>query len=84
MNYIETSVENWLVSKGIYPFSVLYVKNPCFLKLSFFLDTEVTEFLNLIGYSKMCDISGIQIFNKTNTILLKDIGLFKFLEYVDN
>lgn len=84
MNQIEEIVQEWLVSKGIYPFSVLYSKYPQFLKLSFFLDLDIDELLKKIGYQWWSDVSGVQIFKETRTILMKDIGLINFLRYVDN
>lgn len=84
MNGIEKTIETWMISKNIFPFSVLYSKKPQFLKISFFLDTDIHEILDLTGYSTMCDNSGVQIFKDTKTILYTGTSLINFLRYVDN
>jgi hypothetical protein len=73
-----------MISKNIYPFSVLYSKDPQFLKISLFLKNDVQELLDLTGYSEVCDNSGVQIFQETNTILYTGVSLINFLRYVDN
>lgn len=84
MNGLEKEIESWLVESGVYPFSVLYVKDPQFLKISFFLESDITEILEKIRYKEMCDTSGVQIIMETKTILLTGMGLINFLRYVDN
>lgn len=81
-NTIGQEIEDWLVGKEIYPFSVLYVDSPEFLKISFYLETDIQEFLGLIEYTKMCDTSGVLIISETNTILLQGIGLINLLRHV--
>jgi hypothetical protein len=84
MNGLEEIIETWLTTKNIYPFSVLYSKDPQFLKISLFLKNDVDELLDITGYKTMCDNSGVQIFPETNTILYTGVGLINFLRYVDN
>lgn len=84
MNGIEETVKTWLISKGIYPFSVLYSRDPQFLKLSFFIKTDLEELLDITDYKTTCDHSGIQIFDETYTILYSDASLINFFRYVDN
>lgn len=82
MNEIEKFVESWLISKNIFPFSVLYVKDPQFLKISVHLESDIQEILEIIKYSSLCDNSGIHIFN--DTILFMEMGLINFFKHVDN
>ena len=82
MNGVEETVNSWLISKGLFPFSVLYVKRPQFLKISFYLESEVQELLDLTGFSKVCDNSGVQCF--PDTILFTGTGLINLMRHVDN
>lgn len=84
MNGLEEMIEKWMISKNIYPFSVLYSKDPQFLKISLFLQDDIKELLDLTGYSEVCDNSGVQVFPQANTILYTGVSLINFLRYVDN
>lgn len=84
MNGIEKKIETWLISKNIFPFSVLYSRDPQFLKISVFLKDDINELLDLTGYSDLCDNSGVLIFHETNTILFSGVSLINLLRYVDN
>ena len=84
MNGQEEIIEKWMISKNIYPFSVLYSKDPQFLKISLFLKNDIQELLDLTGYFEVCDNSGVQVFQETNTILYTGVSLINFLRYVDN
>lgn len=84
MNGLEKTVETWLISKNIYPFSVLYSKDPQFLKISFFVKNDLDELLKITDYKSNCDNSGIQVFDKTNTILYTGTSLINFFRHVDN
>lgn len=79
---IEDKVRKYLVSKNIYPFSVLYSVEHGFLKISFYLPNDISEFLLLSDLSRLCDNSGIQEIPETKTILLTGISLKYFLEHV--
>lgn len=84
MNGIEKIVEIWMISKNIFPFSILYSKDPQFLKISVFLRDDIQELLDLTNYKNMCDNSGVLVFNETNTILFTGVSLIDFLRHVDN
>lgn len=84
MNGLEEMIEKWMISRNIYPFSVLYSKDPQFLKISLFLKNDIQELLDLTGYHEVCDNSGVQVFQETNTILYTGVSLINFLRYVDN
>lgn len=84
MNGLEEIIEKWMISKNIYPFSVLYSKDPQFLKISLFLKNDIQELLDLTSYHEVCDNSGVEIFPQTNTILYTGVSLINFLRYVDN
>ena len=84
MNGIEKIVETWMISKNIFPFSILYSKDPQFLKIAVFLRDDIQELLDLTNYKNMCDNSGVLVFNETNTILFTGVSLIDFLRHVDN
>ena len=84
MNGIEKIVETWMISKNIFPFSILYSKDPHFLKISVFLKNDIQELLDLTNYKNMCDNSGVLVFNETNTLLFSGVSLIDFLRHVDN
>ena len=84
MNGIEKIVETWMISKNIFPFSILYSKDPQCLKISVFLRDDIQELLDLTNYKNMCDNSGVLVFNETNTILFTGVSLIDFLRHVDN
>lgn len=80
MNTIEAKVQEYLVSHGIYPFSVLYMKNLGSLKISFHLPSDIQEFLELSGHSKVCDNFGYKVYQ--DTVLLAGTYLSNFLRDV--
>ena len=80
MNTVETEVRKFLVSNNIRPFSVLFMRDIRLLKISFYLQDEVEEFLDISGYTKMCDNFGYQEY--PNTILIFGSYLNNFLRNV--
>ena len=82
MNGVEKEIEEWLVSKNIFPFSILYSNDLQFLKISFYLDQDIKDLLKEIEYESMCDTSGVQIFEETKTILFNNLGLLNFFRHV--
>lgn len=82
MNIIETKVRDYLVSYNIYPFSVLYIKELRILKISFFLNDDISEFLDISGFKNMCDNFGYKLYSETNTILISKTYLTNFLRNV--
>lgn len=81
MNTVETKIQEYLVSHGIYPYSILFIKGAGVLKISFYLPTDIPEFLEAIEYSKLCDNSGFQEY-QDNTILIFGTLLSKILRDV--
>lgn len=79
---IENQVREYLVSKNIYPFSVLYSGEYDFLKISFYLPGDISDFLSVSGYFEVCDNSGTQTYQETKTVLLTGISLKSFLSHV--
>lgn len=73
---LSKAVEEWLCSKGLFPFDVLFTRTPKqLLKISFILKSELTEFLDCIGYNNLADKSGITICSDEITILFTDMSL---------
>lgn len=82
MNQEESKITDWLVSKGIYPFSVLYIRKFNILHISFFLHSEIDEILKILDYDHVCDNSGVYIYPETNTVIFTDLFLKNFLKNV--
>lgn len=80
MNTIETSVRDYLVSKNIFPFSVVYIKSVPLLKISFHLQDDVHEFSEISGCGKICDNSGYVEYE--DTVVISGICLDTFLRNV--
>lgn len=80
MNIIETQIHDYLVSNGIYPFSVLYIQELPLLKISFYLKDDIPEFIELTGGNKLCDNFGYRTF--PDTILISGMYLTKILRDV--
>ena len=83
MNTTEIKIRDFLVSHNIYPYSVLYIKDHGILKISFYLQTDIPEFLEITGYSKVCDNFGYKEY-QDNTILVFGPFLFKILNDTEN
>ena len=81
---IEELIQNYLVKKNIYPFSVIYIPSHNLLKMSFYLDSDIEDILTGIDYEHLCDRTGIVVIKETNTVLFSDIGLNRFIDYVTN
>lgn len=80
MNIIEKKIQDYLVLHNIFPFSVLYIKELPLLKISFYLEDDITDFIEVSGLSKICDNSGFREIK--DSILLWGIALSNFLRDV--
>ena len=79
----ENIIKSYFIEKKIYPFSVLFSEIEFFLKISFYLESDIEELKELIDYRSMCDKTGFLEFPSTNTIILKDMCLTKFIKIVN-
>ncbi len=62
----------FLETKDIYPFSVFYTDaiNNGALSITFYLNEDLDQFLDILEYKSMCDNSGFEIFRDTQTVIL--------------
>lgn len=86
----EIEIQNYILDSlseiyNISPFSVIYTECSGSVRISitFFGSDDLQEFLDLLGYRKLCDKSGFSIFYDKITVILmgmaKDL-LFKLLK----
>jgi len=86
----EIEIQNYILDSlseiyNISPFSVIYTECSGSIRISitFFGSDDLQEFLDLLGYRKLCDKSGFSIFYDKITVILmgmaKDL-LFKLLK----
>lgn len=77
--------ENLSEIYNIYPFSVIYTEGTGSIKISITLfgQDDLQEFLDLLGYRKLCDKTGFSIFYDKLTIILQGMAkdlLFRLLQ----
>ena len=79
----EKQVSDFLASKNLFPFSVVFTYNggvtSGMLGMTFYIREDVDELLCLLGYEKICDKSGFTIIRETNTVILSEMALDKFI-----
>lgn len=75
---IQEKIISYLGVLGISPFSVTFTycfENGGTLALTFWLDSEIREFLDKIEYRSICDKSGYLILESNNTIIIRGYAL---------
>lgn len=80
---IQKNVTEYLTGHNIFPFSVIYTE--CFggiLSITFWINTDIDEFLSYIDYKCLCDKTGYIILRETNTILIYNFALLNFYSKV--
>lgn len=77
---IEEKTIEFLETHNIYPFSVFFtdIIGSGALSITFFIEDDLKEFLEILGYKNLCDTSGYDIFPEERTILLTGQGLMKY------
>jgi len=77
---IEEKTVKFLENHNIYPFSVFFtdVIGSGALSITFYIEEDLNEFLNILGYKNLCDTSGYDIFPEDRTILLTGRGLMNY------
>jgi len=77
---IEEKTVKFLENHNIYPFSVFFtdVIGSGALSITFYIEEDLNEFLNILGYKNLCDTSGYDIFLEDRTILLTGRGLMNY------
>lgn len=77
---IEEKTVKFLGEHNIYPFSVFFtdVIGSGALSITFFIEEDLEEFLDLLEYKNLCDTSGYDIFPEDRTVVLTGQGLMKY------
>lgn len=75
---IQNEIEKKLSSYDINPYSTICsfaVDTGGILSITFYLNSDLMEFLDILDYKNQCDKSGYLILNDNNTIILSGLGL---------
>jgi len=77
-NVIEKQLDLW----GLCPFSVVFTfaisESSGLLSITFYINSDLDEFLGKLEYDSLCDKTGIQVLRETNTVLLEGQALLTF------
>ena len=78
----EKSIQEAFITKleklNLIPFSVICTfadKTGGLLALTFYLNSDLLKFLDVIDYPSLCDKSGYTLFKKNNTIIISGMAL---------
>ena len=76
---LQDSITKLLGEHDIFPLSVTvtYKIGSGLLAVTFFIEQDLEEFLDLLDYRAQCDKSGFSIVRETNTVLLMGLPLVK-------
>ena len=81
---IQDEIIRQLERRELLPFSVICSfalppgREDGIVAITFYLGTDLTEFLEWIDYKNQCDKSGYIVMEETNTIVLSGLGLINF------
>lgn len=77
---IEDKAIKFLENHNIYPYSVFFtdIIEDGALSITFYIEDDLNEFLNILGYKSLCDTSGYNIFQDNRTIILTGQGLMRY------
>lgn len=86
----EIELQDWVTSRlvnlDLYPFNVFFTyTNRGFgiLGITFFIDFELAELLELIEYYNLCDKSGFTVIYESNTIIVSGNALLLLTDKLD-
>lgn len=81
---IQDEIIRQLEMRELFPFSVVCSfslppgREDGIVAITFYLESDMNEFLEWIDYKNQCDKSGYIVIEKTNTIVLSGLGLINF------
>lgn len=81
---LQRGIEDFLVTKGLYPWQTLYCSNPVFLKITFMTKDQWTEFLDYVEYKSLADKSGVEVCPDGFTVIIRGIALKYFLGKIES
>lgn len=82
----EIEIQDSIIKKlsedyNISPFSVIctfQTEHAGLLSMTFYINTDLKELLDILDYDNQCDKSGYLILNESNTLILYDLALINF------
>ena len=77
---IEEKTIKFLENHNIYPYSVFFtdIIGTGALSITFYIEDDLNDFLDILEYKNLCDTTGYDIFPETRTVILTDRGLMKY------
>lgn len=76
---IQKDVIKFLEQHELFPFSVIFTfcipPGDGTLGITFFIEKDLNDFLDLIDYNYQCDKSGYFVIKETNSVILSSLGL---------
>ena len=80
---LQKGIEDFLCTKGLFPWQTLYCSDPIFLKISFITKSQCFEFLDYLDFKNLADKSGIQVCPDGFTVIIRGITLKYFLGKIE-
>ncbi len=72
----QSNVTSMLERNNLSPFSVVSTFiNDGFVAVTFYIEHDLKEFLELLDYKNQCDKSGFLVIGESNTVILSGMGL---------
>lgn len=77
---IEEKTIKFLENHNIYPYSVFFtdIIGTGALSITFYIDDDLNDFLNILDYKNLCDTTGYDVFLENRTVVLTGRGLMKY------
>ena len=74
---IQDEIEKRLSNYDINPYSIIcsFAIDSGIVSITFYLSSDLKEFLDILDYKNQCDKSGYLILEDNNTIILSGLGL---------
>lgn len=74
---IQDKIEKRLSNYDINPYSIIcsFAFDSGIVSITFYLNSDLLEFLDILDYKNQCDKSGYLILEDNNTIILSGLGL---------
>lgn len=74
---IQDEIEKRLSNYDINPYSIIcsFAFDNGVVSITFYLNSDLLEFLDILDYKNQCDKSGYLILEDNNTIILSGLGL---------
>lgn len=85
MKDYEQLLTDELEKLDIYPFRVIFTKEyDCLVSLTFYTKLDLQDLLEKIKYSSICDKSGYEVYDDTNTLIIRSSAVVGFFNKLFN